>query len=161
MNDNHITHILDDKPLADFSEAELATIRSHVAMCSPCRSAFQAAEISALLVKEYADEAAQNTLNANPFFQTRVLAAWRERSEGGVSALRRLWNATGALVATMTATTAALAVLTFVVPSTEPLTETAALTQYSAEAVVLDQGDNEISDEQVLSAIYADEDEGR
>lgn len=161
MKDNHITHILDDKPLADFSEAELATIRSHVAMCSPCRNAFQAAEISALLVKEHAGEAAQNTLNANPFFQTRVLAAWRERSEG-VSALRRLWNATGALVATMTATTAALAVLTFVVPVTEPVNEpTAALAQYSAEAVMLDQGDNEISDEQVLSAIYADEDEGR
>lgn len=160
MKDNHITHILDDKPLADFSELELATIRSHVAMCSPCRNAFQAAEISALLMKEHADEAGRNSLNANPFFQTRVLAAWRERSEG-VSAFSRLWKATSALVATMTATTAALAVLTFVVPSTEPLNEPTALAQYSAEAVMLDQGDNEISDEQVLSAIYADEDEGK
>ena len=161
MKDNHITHILDDKPLADFSEAELATVRSHVAMCSPCRNAYRAAEISALLLKEHAGEAARNSLNANPFFQTRVLAAWRERSES-VSAFRRLWNATGALVATMTATTAALAVLTFLVPSTEPLNEpTAALAQYSAEAVMLDQGDNEISDEQVLNAIYADEDEGK
>lgn len=160
MKDNHITQVLDDKRLADFSEPELATIESHIAHCVECNRAFAAARLSALLVKERAGEAAQSSLNANPFFQTRVLAAWRERSEN-VSALRRLWDATSALVATMTATTAALAVLTFVVPSSEPVNETAAASLYSAEAVMLEQGDNEISDEQVLSAIYADEDEGK
>ena len=160
MKDNHITHILDDQPLADFSDAELATMRAHAAMCSQCKRAYQAAEISALLIKERAGEAAQNSLNVNPFFQTRVLAAWRERAQE-VSALRRLWNATGALVATMTATTAALAVLTFVVPLNESVNEQTALAQYSAEAVMLDPGNIEMSDEQVLSAIYAEEDEGK
>lgn len=160
MRDNHIKEILDSKAFVSISETELATIQSHVANCAACNQAFAAARVSALLIKERAAEAAQYDVNVNPFFQTRVMAAWRERNEN-VSALRRLWNATGALVATMTATTAALAVLTFVVPANEPVEQTAALTQYSAEAVMFDQGDNEVSDEQVLNAIYAEEEEGR
>ena len=162
MRDNHITGILDNQPFASLSETDLAMIRSHVANCSSCRPAYQAAEISALLIKERADEAAQSSLDANPFFQTRVLAAWRERQETGVSALRRLWNATGAMVATMAATTAALAVLTFVAPSSDTTNQpTAALVSYSAESVVLDEDNDQMTDEQVLSAIYADEDEGK
>lgn len=163
MSNNHIIETLDSKPFASLSETELAEIRTHVVSCDPCSRAYDAAEISALLIKERADEAAEHALNANPFFQTRVMAAWRERRDANVSALRRLWNATGALVTTMAATTAALAVLTFVAPATDGTNQTtAALVPYSAEAVVLDQSDNDqITDDQVLSAIYADDDEGR
>lgn len=163
MMDNHITEILDSKSFTNLSETEMATIRTHVASCSSCSRAYDAAQISALLIKERADEAARNALNANPFFQTRVIAAWREQQDKNVSALRRLWNATGALVTTMAATTAALAVLTFVVPSTDTTSQTTAvLVPYSAESVVLDQSDNDqVTDDQVLSAIYSDDDEGR
>ncbi|MGZ8845336.1 MAG: hypothetical protein ACXW3C_02625, partial [Pyrinomonadaceae bacterium] len=105
MRDNHIKELLDSKPFANISETELATIQSHVTNCAECNRAFGAARVSALLIEERAAEAAQHDINVNPFFQTKVLAAWRERNEN-VSALRRLWNATGALVATMTATTA-------------------------------------------------------
>lgn len=163
MKDNHITEILDSKPLADLSETELETIRSHVAGCVSCARSYDAAQISALLIKERAEEAAQKSLDVNPFFQTRVMAAWRERREANVSALRRLWNSTGALVTTMAATTAALAVLAFVAPSSESINQpTAALVPYSAESVVLDQSDNDqVTDDQVLSAIYSDDDEGR
>lgn len=163
MKDNHITEILDSKPFASLSESELATIGTHVTSCASCSRAFDAAQISALLIKERADEAAQNALNVNPFFQTRVMAAWREQQEKNVSALRRLWNATGALVTTMAATTAALAVLTFVAPSSDTTSQTTAtLVPYSAESVVLDQSDNDqLTDDQVLSAIYSDDDEGR
>jgi len=163
MNDNHIIEILDNRPFAELNDSELRMMASHAAGCLNCNRAFEAARISALLIKEHADEAAQNALNANPFFQTRVMAAWREQRATNVSALRRLWNATGALVATMAATTAALAVLTFVAPSPDTTNQpTAALVPYSAESVVLDQSDNEqLTDDQVLSAIYADDDEGK
>jgi hypothetical protein len=163
MKDNHIIEVLEGKPFASLSETELATIRAHVASCTSCSRSYDAAQISALLIKERADEAAQNVETANPFFQTRVIAAWRERREQNVSALRRLWNATGALVTTMAATTAALAVLTFVTPSSDTINQpTAALVPYSAESVVLDQSDNDqVTDDQVLSAIYSDDDEGR
>ena len=84
----------------------------------------------------------------------RSLAAWREQQTGAWS-IRRLWNASGALVASMAATTAALAVLTFVVPSGETTTQQkVALVPSSAEAVVLNQDQNELTNEQALSAMY-------
>jgi len=166
MIDIHITDILDNAPLADLSDSELRTIRAHAATCVDCERAFAAASISALLIKERTSEAAQLTLNANPFFETRVLAAWREQQASvGAWSLRRLWNAAGAIVASMAATTAALAVLTFVAPATDMTTQQtiAAVLPSSAETVVLDQDqeNNQITNDQVINAIYADDDEGK
>lgn len=159
---NHITNILDEKPIAALDESDMATIRAHVESCSTCRESFQAARLSALLLSERASEAADHAANANPFFETRVLAAWRERQSEGISALRRLWNATGALVSTMAATTAALAVLTFAVPASDTTSQsTAALVPYSAESVVLGGDDDQVTDDQVLNAIYADDEGGK
>jgi hypothetical protein len=76
--------------------------------------------------------------------------------------LRRLWNAAGGLVASMAVTTAALVVFTFVAPATDSnATATAALLPPSAEALVLDQGTDDMTNDQVLNAIYNDEDEGK
>ena len=164
MKDNHIIDILDNTPLANISASELRTIHAHIEACADCRRAFEAAQVSSLLLKERANEAAQNSLNANPFFQTRVLAAWREQqASAGVWSFRRLWSATGAIVASMAATTAALAVLTFVAPATNTTNQqTAAIVPYSDESVVLDQDqNNQITNDQVISAIYADDDEGK
>ena len=77
---------------------------------------------------------------------------------------RRLWSATGAIVASMAATTAALAVLTFVAPADNTTNQRiAAVVPYSAETVVLDQDqdDNQLTNDQVINAIYADDDEGK
>ena len=165
MKDNHITDILDNKPLVDLSDSELQTIHAHAATCVDCEQAFAAAEISALLIKSRTSEAAQQTLNANPFFETRVLAAWREQQAApGDWSFRRLWSATGAIVASMAATTAALAVLTFVAPADNTTNQQiAAVVPYSAETVVLDQDqdDNQLTNDQVINAIYADDDEGK
>lgn len=165
MKDNHITDILDNTPFANLSESDLQTMRAHTATCVDCERAFAAASISALLIKERTSEAAQHTLNANPFFETRVLAAWREQQAApGDWSFRRLWNATGAIVASMAATTAALAVLTFVAPADNVTNQPiAAVVPYSAETVVLDQDqdDNQLTNDQVINAIYADDDEGK
>jgi len=165
MNNIHITDILDNTPLADLSDSELQTIHAHTATCVDCERAFAAASISALLIKERTSEAAQHTLNANPFFETRVLAAWREQQAApGGWGFRRLWNATGAIVASMAATTAALAVLTLVAPANNATNQQiAAVVPYSAETVVLDQDqdDNQLTNDQVINAIYADDDEGK
>jgi hypothetical protein len=165
MKDNHIKDLLDNMPLGHLSENELRAIRNHVETCAECERAFQAAQISAWLVKQRADEAADQARNPNPFFQTRVLAAWREQqSTARAWSFRRIWNATGALVASMAATTAALAVLTFVAPSGDTSTQvSASLVPHSAEAVVLDQDqdDNQMTNDQVINVVYVDDDEGR
>jgi len=160
MKDTHITHILDEKPLAAFSESEIGSIRAHAADCADCAQAFKAAQLAELLIKERASEAAADALNANPFFQTRVLAAWREQRESSWS-FGRLWKTTGALVSSMVVTTAALAALTFMVPAEESTTAPTAVASTSAESVMFDEGQDEMTNEQALSAIYYDEEEAR
>jgi hypothetical protein len=161
MSDKHITDILDNQALRDLTEAEQVTIRRHTEECADCRQAFAAAQVSALLVKERVSEAGAQTLNANPFFQTRVLAAWREQEATNTWSLQRWWQAAGAMMASMAAITAMLAVLTLVMPGSEPANQpTATVIPTSAEAVVLDQGAESLTDDQVLSAIY-DDDEGK
>jgi hypothetical protein len=160
---NHITEILDEKPLASLSEPELLNIRTHSEGCADCARAFHAAQLASVLLQERMSEAADQALTANPFFQTRVLAAWREQQVTGATwSLRRLWNATGALVSTMAVTTAALVVFTFVTPTTESTTQTtAALLPSTPESVVLNQDPDDLTNDQVLSAIYYQEDEDK
>jgi hypothetical protein len=162
MKDNHISDILDNTPFAELAESELQTMRAHNAGCGDCANAFEAAQLSSMLLTERVNYAAENAANANPFFQTRVMAAWREQRAGSAWSFRRLWNATGALVASMAATTAALAVLMFVAPATNTTDQpTAALVPYSAESVVLEPDDNQLTNDQIISAIYDDDDEGK
>lgn len=162
MKEKHVIGILENSPLANLSESELLTVRSHAEACLPCRRAYEAAQLSTLLIKERVAE----TIEPSPFFQTRVLAALREQQQNNVPVLSRLWRSAGVLVSSMAVTTAALAAFSLLAPGagTGASQETvAALSPYSAESVVLDQGqsDDQMTDEQVLSAIYEDEGEAR
>ena len=156
MKDKHIIEIIEKEPLASLTESEVSIISAHAETCAACRSAFEAARISTLLIKERAAE----TVEPSPFFQTRVLAALRERqASDNVPAFWRLWKTARALVASMAFTTAALAALSFVAPGTSTSQNTTAdPSPYSAEAVVFnqDQGSDQLTDDQVLKAIYAD-----
>ena len=161
MRDEHIIDMLDDAALARLNEDELAFVRAHTESCADCRRAYRAAQVSALLLSARAAERVEPT----PFFQTRVLAALRERqATDDVPALRRMWRAAGALVSSMAATVAVLAALTFVVPSST--TTTAQLADagnaYSAEDVVFaqtDQTNEQMSDAQVFTTLYDSDDD--
>ena len=140
MRDEHIISIIENAPLSSLSESEMASIRAHTDQCAECQRAYEAAQISALLLRERVAE----TIEPSPFFQTRVLAALRERQAAGeTAALRRLWNATGALVSSMAATVAALAILTIFAPGSQPTPApqemASAYNSYSAEEVLFDQ----------------------
>jgi hypothetical protein len=156
MKDEHIVSIVESKPFANLSEVELQTINSHAAGCDSCRRAFEAARISSLLISE---RVAQE-VEPSPFFQTRVMAALRERqaaSEPALSGLWRLWKATGALVSSMAATVAMLAVFTFYSPATESTAqEWSESDVYSAEEVILVR-DDDLSYDQVLTTVYESE----
>jgi hypothetical protein len=161
MRDEHIIEMLDAAPLASLGEGELAAARAHAAGCAECRRAFEAAQVSALMLRNRADE----HFEPSPFFQTRVLAALRERrgTEEGWT-LGRLWKSAGLLVSSMAATVAALAVLTFVAPAEEttPLEVASGATPYTAEALLVEgaeAGDVQMTYEQVLTTLYESEDE--
>ncbi|MDT5294082.1 MAG: hypothetical protein QOJ76_962 [Acidobacteriota bacterium] len=159
MRDEHIKGMLDDAPFAALKESDLASMRAHAAGCDGCAQAFEAARVSSLLLKERASV----TVEPSPFFQTRVLAALRERqATDDAWSLRRMWKSAGLLVSSMAATVAALAALTFIAPSaTTTTTEVAAAdNSYSAEAVILDDGgsDEPMTYEQVLTTLYESQD---
>ncbi len=163
MKDKHIISLIESTPFSGLSESDLSAIRAHVGDCSDCRRAFEAAQISVLLLKERVAE----PFEPSPFFQTRVMAHLRERQIANESwAWGRMWRATGGLASSMVATVAALAILTFVVPGTQITSGTSEMTTavnaYSAEEVLLDQSgttDEQVSDGQVLTTLYgSDED---
>jgi biotin carboxyl carrier protein len=166
MKTEHIINLVESKSLASLSESDLSVIRAHTGDCSACRRAFEAAQISALLLKQRAAE----TFEPSPFFHTRVMATLREPQAANDSwAWGRMWRAAGALASSMVATVAALAVLTFVVPGNQVAsgTQVSSLpTSYSAEDVILNQTDSaetvsgdQVSDGQLLTTIYGAEEE--
>ena len=155
MKDEHIINLLDDTPFSSLSIEQLDIIRSHSRECADCMNAYQAAKLSSVILAERV----QSVVEPTPFFQTRVMAALLEQqSVESVPAWLRLWKSAGALVSSMAVATVALAALSFAVPanSPEPLA-----TASTAESVIFDQANEELSYEQVMSTIYADEDEGK
>jgi anti-sigma-K factor RskA len=159
MKDMHITEILDNASIATLSESELNEIRAHALECMSCREAFEAARLSAMVIKSRVEA----TIEPSPFFQTRVMAALREQQAvESVPAMLRLWRSAKVLVSTMAVTTAALAVVSFIQPSqTTPVVDQTA-SAYSAYSVIMDQNtDDQMSYEQVLSTIYEDDDDAR
>jgi anti-sigma-K factor RskA len=146
------------------SENDLTAISVHTVQCSDCRHAFEAAQVSALLLKERA----QAEVEPSPFFHTRVMATLRERQAANDNwGWSRMWRAAGALASSMVATVAALAVLTFAVPGTQvssaSLQASSLSNAYSAEEVIMDQTAQleDESDGQLLGSIYGGEEEAK
>jgi len=157
MRDEHVKQLLDEAPLESLGRAELAAVRAHVETCAACRRAFDAARLSSQMLKARTQEA----FEPSPFFQTRLLAALRERraAEEERWTLGRLWKSAGLLVSSMAATTAALAVFTFVAPSETTVAQEVAGT-YTAESVIFDEaGEDQMTYDQVLTSLYESEEE--
>lgn len=156
MKEKHITEVLDSAALANLSPTELDEIRAHARDCEPCGNAFAAAQLSAFVIKERA----QVVIEPSPFFQTRVMAALREQQAvESVPAMWRLWKSARGLVSSMALTTAALAAFSFMVsaPATPVSDQTASV--LSAESVILGQDADDLTYEQVMNAIYADDED--
>jgi len=101
-------------------------------------------------------------IEPSPFFQTRVMAAWREQQAvESEPAFMRLWKSASALVSTMALATVVLAVTTFVYPDPATAVTEQVASSDAAEAVIFDQGDEQLTYEQVLSTIYDEADEAR
>ena len=165
MRDGHVIEILESGPFDALTESELSEVRAHAAGCDRCRRAYEAARVSSLLLRARAAE----SFEPPPFFQTRVLAALRERraeQQQQAWALPRLWKAAGALFASMIATVAALGALTFLAPgspSDAQGDEVASEEPFSAEESILAQGgapDEEMTYDQVLSVVYEPAEDG-
>ena len=158
MKDKHIIELIDNVSLASLSKIELDEMRAHARECDSCDAAFEAAQLSALVIKERAHV----KIEPSPFFHTKVLAAVREQQAlESVPAFSRLWSSARALVSSMAVATIALAALTFILPEPATALQEQTASVDAVESVIFDQGDDQLSYEQVLAAIYEEEDEAR
>ena len=156
MNNSHIIDILDNAPLAELTETQLASVRNHVETCSSCAESYHAAVLTSRVM--HARVAVE--VEPSPFFATTVLARIREQQPDNVSVMLRLWRSASYLVSSMAITTAALAVVSFVLPGPAIGSSEPAATAYSVESVILGDED-ELSYEQVLSTIYPEVEEAK
>ncbi len=156
MNDNHIINLLESEPLADLSDAERRQVLQHTTDCANCAKAYKAAVVASSLLREGAGE----VFEPSPFFQTRVMAAIREQ-QNEPRGLAKFWRTAGALVSSLTATVALLAVISFMVPVNQSTADASTFGGYVAEDVILDHTEarqEQVSDAEVLFALYqADE----
>ena len=162
MKDEHIIERLDAGPLGQMSQQDLAVIEQHVAVCDSCRREYSIARLTDNLIHVRTADA----MEPPPFFQTRVLAAWRERRVNDVWSFARMWRSAGGLVSSMAATVAVLVALTFAWPGVATPTvqgdPSVAQATYSAEDVIFDSdGFASVSDGQAANAILDEDDEGR
>ncbi len=152
MKDNHIINLLEERTPSGFSESDLKTIRDHVAHCAECALAYEAAQVSSQLLRERA----AFTVEPPPFFQTRVMAAIREKNrQPAPSAIWNLWPPVRSTIASMAAMVLILAALSFL--TNEPPNQTSDSNADAVELVVFDQSDfvdDEMNYDQVLTNLY-------
>ena len=131
MRDQHIIGILESTRFASLSEDDHSAIRTHSANCDECARAYKVALVSASLL----EDRMADTVEPSPFFQTRVLAAIREK-QNEVPSFARMWRAAGALVSSMAAAVVLFAVLSFAVTDEQLPSDVSASTRFSAESVL-------------------------
>ena len=162
MRQTHIIKLLEEKPFSSLNEEETARARSHIAQCSECKLAYDAARVSSALVSARASEG----LDVSPFFKTRVMAALRERHlSPEMPALVRMWRASRALASALGALLVILVALTVFAPGPDFPAQSGAIAGsqsiYSPEYVVVQQGDlddEDLSYDDVVATMYEPED---
>jgi len=156
MKENHIVNLLEERPLGSLSVAELERVKTHTAACFECLRAYEAAQASLLLLQERASV----SVEPPPFFQTKVMAAIRERKLAPTRlGFLNPWQTARPLVASMGALVVMLLALTFFTNGPEPLIESADLTSMNdstPEWVVVDSDDagDEMTYSQALTELY-------
>jgi hypothetical protein len=159
MRDNHIIKLIEERALDSLSESEHTLIAIHIAECVQCKRSYEAACISAVLIKERVSQ----TVEPSPFFKTRVMAAIREKHLATEPpAIVRMWKAAGAMVSAMVMIVVVLAGLSYFESYNPQQPEVATnLSIYSPESVVLEEDSfNDESDlyDVVLANVYDAED---
>ena len=155
MKQDHIVDLLERRSLGRLSIAELERVKAHTAACSECLLAYQAAQASLLLLQERASA----TVEPPPFFQTKVMAAIRERKLAPTRLrFSNAWQAARPLVASMGAFVVLLLALTFFNSSEPPAepSDLALVNDSAPEWVVVEPDDagDELTESQALTVLY-------
>jgi len=141
MSTKHIIKILDEADVSTLSSEDIKRISAHTAVCQNCRSAFQAARISSVLLK---NSVVNDSPAPMPFFQAKVLNAWREKQNlpQPIAAFRRWWQASAAMVCAMILMVGGLISFSIMMPDSNSFANQTAISNYnlySADSIILNQ----------------------
>jgi len=157
MKSKHITEILDRAAFAELSKEDLTIVHLHTKNCTKCRQAFEAAQISSVLLKT---QAALEPPAPNAFFQAKVLNALRNKQTivKPIAAFKRWWQASAAPVFMMLITLGVLITFTLLAPTSDTNQAQAGIPDfnlYSADMVILNQKPpRDLTTEQVFEVLY-------
>lgn len=156
MKSKHITKILDETAFKDLSREQIAEINGHTENCARCRTAFQAARVSSALLENRVAE----VFEPSPFFETRVLAALREKQivAKPIAAFWRWWQASSIVVFPILLVVMTLMALTVFAPQ-QPAQATIA-DDVSTEQIIFpgSEFNRELTTSQALQIIYEQND---
>ena len=159
MKSKHITEIIDRTAFADLSEQDRTIVLSHIKDCSNCRQSYEAARLSAVLLKS---ENIVPQVSPSPFFQAKVMNAWRERQipRRPVEAFRRWWQASAMPVSMMVIAMVVMILLTLIAPqaNSESSQEVSSFNLYTTDGVIMDQRlPRDLTNEQIFEVVYTRE----
>ena len=156
MRENHIINLLEERPLGSLNASELDIVKAHIAGCSHCLRAYEAAQASLLMLQERTSV----IVEPSAFFQTKVMAAIREQNLAPKRLeYLKMWQAARPLVASMGVLIVMLLSLTFFTDGSQPQTEPsnlASINDDSPEWVIVDRDEayDEVTFSQALTIIY-------
>ena len=164
MRDDHIIELIEERSLNNLNAIEIDRINGHTAQCDVCLRAFQAAMISSRLLSERDSV----TVEPQPFFHTRTLAAIREKGlekRPGTEQFSfwKMWQAARILIASMAAVVLTLTFLTFMTGRTQSPSGYLQRGAVSSVDTVFDDdsfNNDDLTDSQVFTNLYDQEAEG-
>ncbi|MGI8789186.1 MAG: hypothetical protein ACR2HG_15715 [Pyrinomonadaceae bacterium] len=153
MKNRHITKLLDKTKFTDLNEESLAIIFAHTAVCTNCRQAFRAAQTASVLLEQ-----TDADISPPPFFQAKVMNAWREkqRLRKTSRSFRRWWQTASAMVSLMLIVVAGLLALAMFAPNTadDNRAQAGGENFYSTDSVILDKQPEDLTTEQAFRVLY-------
>ncbi len=156
MNSGHIIELLDARGYRRLSDADRERVEVHSAICADCSDALRAVRFSESMLAARSEVA---VAAPPPFFETRVLAALKDRmaERSPFWSFRRWWQASYGMVGAMLLMTTFFGVLSLIAPTSEPQPEVTNYSLYSAEGDVINQRSvRDMTREQMLEVIYTD-----
>ncbi|MDQ4122437.1 MAG: hypothetical protein M3209_13440 [Acidobacteriota bacterium] len=152
MKSKHITTILDETPFKDLTAAQIGEINAHSETCSSCRTAFQAARLSSVLLQNRTTE----VFEPSPFFESKILAALREKQivAKPIAAFWGWWKASSMVIFPILLVVITLMALTIFAPQQQIQ---ATIADDLAPEQIIFQGNDfnrELTTSQALQIIY-------
>jgi hypothetical protein len=158
MRCKQVRDAIAQNPLGRLDRDLSIAILAHCEGCAECRRQLDGAAVATSLIKARASQ----EIEPSPFFQTRVLAAIRDRAAvAGRLSAERMWNSARAIIASMVAVVVILLALNLFAPHPplEPVAGDSGRNGYSVETVVMEDNnaapDDSLTSGQVLDTVFA------